>query len=238
VLTHDLGEIGKDPEFWPRIVLDLKGRLFIRARTPEEATKFIAVFSQYFQTAAFKNYSGWVTGPPIGSTPHQVLIVHDRYQVGRVFAKIACAFAFVALGYDAKKLPMFNVIRDYALGRPSADWEQLVREIRLPGTIKQLQDRHVAALTLKDEHLVCVISLFGSLATIDMGEADGAIRDFQPAAAIAQIDGTKTTVISKEEAEELLRLLLTEIDAAASEDELRTEGWANARGSSSARTYH
>lgn len=159
ILTHDLGEIGKDPEFWPRIVLDLKGRLFIRARTPEEATKFMWAFGQYLQTGTFRSYSGWFTGPPIlGGTPHQVLVVHDRYQMGRVFAKIACSHAFLSLGGIAKKLPMFNALRDYALGKPTDDWEQLVREIRLPGTIKQSQKHHVAALFLKDKHLIALLA--------------------------------------------------------------------------------
>ena len=124
VLTHDLGEIGKDPEFWPRIVLDLKGHLFIRARNPEEALKFMSAFTQYLRAGVFNDYSRWVAGPPImGSTPHQVMIVHDRYLVGRAFAKISCSLSFVAFGEHAKELSRFEILRSYALGNQAEAWE-------------------------------------------------------------------------------------------------------------------
>jgi len=214
VLTHDLGQIGKDPEFWPRIVLDLKGRLFIRARTADEAVQFISAFVNYLGAGTFRDHSHWVTGPPIsGSTPHQVLIVHNQYEVGRVFAKIACSFSFIALGAIAKTLPMFNVVREYALGSSTDNWAQLVREIRFPGALKQLHDRHIVALALRNDHVIVLVSLFGSLQMIDLGEAPEAIHTFRCAAATARVDGTKTQVLPDEEAEKILQLLFAEIDA-------------------------
>jgi hypothetical protein len=214
VLTHDLGEIGKDPDFWPRIVLDLRGRLFIRARTPDEAVKFVSAFVRYLRTGALRDHSRWITGPPIlGSTPHQVSIVHDEYQVGRVFAKIACSFAFIALGDTAKTLPLFNVLRKYALGSPTDSWAQLVREIRFPGALKQLQDRHVAALARRNEDVIVLVSLFGSLQMIDLGEAPESTKTIRCAAATARVDGTKTKVLPDEEAEEMTQLLFAEIEA-------------------------
>jgi hypothetical protein len=218
VLTHDLGDIGKDADFWPRIVLDLKGHLFIRARNPEEALKFMSAFTQYLQAGLFKDYSRWVTGPPIaGSTPHQVMIVHDRYLVGRAFAKIACALAFVAFGERAKELSRFEILRSFALGNETEAWEGLVREITFPGTLKQFGNRHIAALTIKGNHLIGLVSLFGGLELIDLGEIPPSMPISLRVVASAEIDATKSSMLLPEEAEPILQILLAEVESAARE---------------------
>lgn len=218
VLTHDLGAIGKDPDFWPRIVLDLKGHLFIRARTPEEALKFMSAFTQYLQAGVFKEYSRWETGPPIlGSTPHQVMIVHDRYLVGRAFAKIACSLAFVALGEQAKQLSRFEILRSYALGNQTEAWQGLVREVRFPGTIKDFGNRHIAALAIKNNHMIALVSLFGGLELIDFGEIPASVPSSLSVVASAESDGTKTKMLLAEEVEPILRNLVVELESAAGE---------------------
>jgi len=218
VLTHDLGEIGKNPDFWPRIVLDLKGRLFIRARNPEEALKFMSAFTQYLQAGVLKDYSRWVTGPPIsGSTPHQVMIVHDRYLVGRAFAKIACSLAFVVLGEQAKQLSRFEILRSYALGNQTEAWEGLVCDVRFPGTLKHFGNRHIAALTIQSNHMIGLVSLFGGLELIDLGEIPASMPGSLSAVASAEIDGTKTNMLLPEEAEPILQILLAELESAARE---------------------
>lgn len=218
VLTHDLREIGKDPDFWPRIVLDLRGRLFIRARNPEEALKFMSAFTHYLHAGAFRDYSRWVTGPPIsGSTPHQVMIVHDRYLVGRAFAKIACSLAFVALGEQAKQLSRFETLRSYALGGQTEAWDGLVRGVRLPGTLKHFGSRHIAALTIESNHMIGLISLFGGLELIDLGEIPASMPTSLSAVASAEIDGTKTNILLPEEAGHILQILLAELESTARE---------------------
>lgn len=218
VLTHDLGEVGKDPDFWPRIVLDLRGRLFIRARNPEEALKFMSAFTQYLQAGAFKDYSRWVTGPPIsGSTPHQVMIVHDRYMVGRVFAKIACSLAFITIGEQAKQLSRFEILRSYALGGHTEVWEGLVRELRFPGTLKYFGSRHIAALTSKSNHMVALVSLCGGLELIDLGEMPASAPSSLNALASSEIDGTKTQLLPTEETGSIFRNLLAELESAERE---------------------
>jgi hypothetical protein len=69
VLTHDLGEIGNDPDFWPRIVLDLKGRLFIRARSPEESGQISTRFRAGFKSGCLQG-SFWLGYRPSYSRQH------------------------------------------------------------------------------------------------------------------------------------------------------------------------
>ncbi len=214
VLTHDLGEIGNDPDFWPRIVLDLKGRLFIRARSPEEAAKFVPVFVRALKAGAFRDHSGWVTGPPIqGSTPHTVMVSYDDCEVRRVFAKIACSVAFIVLGEIAKELPMFDTLRQYALGDSPPNWHDVVLQIKFPGTLTQFEDRHVAALFRENDQIVCLISLFRSLHRIELGHAPDAIGDFRHAVATCLVNGTQTKVLSHRQAEDVMRTLCAEIGA-------------------------
>jgi hypothetical protein len=214
VRIYELGEIGNDPEFWPRIVLDLKDQLFIRARNPEEAKKFFNALVQYLRLPAFKDYSRLVTGPPIqGSTPHQIMILHDTYQVGRVFAKIVSSFAFVALGNSAKQLPMFRTLRSYALGDLTEGWDGLFQELRLPGSLTHFQDCHVAGIAVRNSHLVGLVSLFGGLGLVDLGEAPVGMQTLRSVGASAEICGKKTKMLSLDESEEVLRVLLDELES-------------------------
>lgn len=105
------------------------------------------------------------------------------------------------------------VLRKYALGSETDSWAQLVSEIKFPGALKQLQDRHVAALARRNEHVIILVSLFGSLQMIDLGEAPDSIQTIRCAVATARVDGTKTKVLPDEEAEEMTQLLFAEIDA-------------------------
>lgn len=216
VRTHDLGEIGNDPDFWPRIVLDLKGRLFLRARSSEEAARFVDVFVRALRAGDFKDYSGWATGPSIqGGTPHTVMISYDDCEVRRVFAKIACSVAFKVLSQDAKELPMFDTLRRYALGSSPPNWRDVVLQIKVPGTLTQFEGRHVAAVFREKDQITCLISLFGSLHRIALGRAPDAIVDFRHAVAQCLVNGTQTKILSDREAEVVLRTLCQDLSGPA-----------------------
>jgi hypothetical protein len=91
----------------------------------------------------------------------------------------------------------------------------LVREVRLPGTLKQFGNRHIAALTIKNNRMIALVSLFGGLELIDLGEIPAPLPSSLSAVASAEVDGTKTNMLLSEEAEPIVRVLLAELESAA-----------------------
>src|SRR5258708_10472295 len=54
VRTDRLPEIDSDPDFWPRVVLDPSGHLYLRARNSDEALKFAVGLVQRLNTGVFE----------------------------------------------------------------------------------------------------------------------------------------------------------------------------------------
>ena len=66
--------------------------------------------------------------------------------------------------------------------------------------------------------MIGLVSLFGGLEMIDLGEAPASMRNFRGAAASAEVGGTRTNILPPHEVEPMLQLLLTELELSASED--------------------
>jgi hypothetical protein len=65
--------------------------------------------------------------------------------------------------------------------------------------------------------MIGLISLFGGLELIDLGEIPASMPTSLSAVASAEIDGTKTNILLPEEAGHILQILLAELESTARE---------------------
>lgn len=204
VFTDDLHEIGKDPEFWPRIVLGPSGKLFIRARSPEEATKFFHILWAWIVSGGYEDGGTWQNTEVLAGTIHRVAIRFDTYLVQRVLAKIPCALAMLRLGAAH---PALQNARDYVVGRRADEGDHIVREICAPTTLDDWPNYHVSAVILRDKKLMGIVSVQGSLHTVDLGDAPDEEIEL-PIVARSSKDGSWSELVEGREAAAILDILL------------------------------
>lgn len=165
--THDLGDVEKDPAVWPRIVLGVDDRLFIRARNRNEALKFISVFAQYVQAGPSRDHSRWTAGEVVSGEPHTVHIAYDEYKVRRVLAKIAYGLLFLAL--QPQDDSAFTELGQYVLGQLPDRWQEIVEQVSEAGSVSLWPEHHVAAVLWTQGRLKGIVSIFGSCHVVDLG---------------------------------------------------------------------
>jgi hypothetical protein len=198
-----LGKIAKDDEFWPRIVLDLAGKVFIRARNPVEAGNFITLFVRALETGAFRDHSSWTSGEVVGGTVHTVAMRYRASAVVRVVAKIACGLTFLRLGCDGPKSEIHRnaraVVNPEGPDAPAA----FTKFISEPGTLRLWPDHHVGIVELREGHLRSIVSLYGDCRTIDLGPLLNSV-EFKPIVAFCREDGTHAFIVEGEESEKVI----------------------------------
>jgi hypothetical protein len=199
VRTDDLGEIAEDIDFWPRIVLGLDNRLFIRARNPSEATAFFSVLVLALNRGVFIDRGVWTTSEIAGGTAHVAAIEYDVKSVLRMIAKIACGLAYLRLGDG----PLWNNVlqesRAFALDGQHATATIAMTHVSWPGTITLWPDQHVGLVEVWEGRLRAVVSLYGDCHTVDLGPIPNP-EDFKRIVAFCRKDGTRTVLANDDEA--------------------------------------
>jgi hypothetical protein len=188
VFTDVIDEVKNDSAFLPRMVLGLDGDLFIRARSPEEAGKFIRVFSAWIAAGGYKSPGTWKHSEVVSGTTHHVAIRTDQYLVRRVFAKIATGIAILRLGTTFEGLPR---LRSYILGEMSERWQEVVDEIHTHGFIKDWPAHNLALVTIQRAQMIGIVSVHGSVHRVDLGPSPVGLNEVLYVA-ISRKDGTAT----------------------------------------------
>jgi hypothetical protein len=203
VRTGDLGEIAKDDEFWPRIVLDLAGKIFIRARDPAEALNFVKLFTRAVQAGAFKEHSSWTSGEIVGGTVHTAVMRYRPTAVVRVVAKIACGLTFLRLGYDGPETETHRKARAIVNPEEPDAPAASAKLISDPGTLCFWPDYHVGIVELWGGRLRSVVSLYGDCHMVDLGSFSNP-DEFKPIVAFCRKNGTRTFIVEGVESEKVI----------------------------------
>src|SRR5260370_22029454 len=99
VRTDRLLNISADPDFWPRVVLDLSGHVYVRARSLDEALRFITALIFGLKAGAFeKDYSSWTHSGIVARSLHWFSLLYDRCVGPRLACSIVCGLMFVQFG--------------------------------------------------------------------------------------------------------------------------------------------
>jgi hypothetical protein len=163
ILTEDTDpEIANDPDFKPRIVMDLDNRLFIRARTTDEASRFCALVLDASRQRLLDASESWHTTTVPAGAPHSVKLIWKEEEVHRVLAKIA--YAVMLLACSNQKIPRvdYKSLRNFIIDGVAGECQ--CKRLLGPGTIKDLEKIHCAALLEGFEgRLEALVSIYGSL---------------------------------------------------------------------------
>ena len=120
---------------WPRVYLDLKGCIKIRARSGEEALRFLAVFVDLAMQGHLRDYSGWRGGEVKTGALHRLRLEWDERKVLRVVAKIAYGVAWLKVRPEVTERDPWSCLREYVVGEAPNDAQSSVREVHEPGSI-------------------------------------------------------------------------------------------------------
>ncbi len=188
-LTTDLSideETKKDPDFWPRIVLLPGDRLVLRARDPDEATRFACALTALMTSGYNVDADSWQTGPNIpAGTSHLVGFDYNPQHVRRVVAKIAYALFRIHTGM-ALSLESDRYTRDYVLGLTSGEKEPVWVEPH-PSNITTSDKPHVIVLSPAWDRESVLIKLYGYRFRVHLG-LDAVLPE--SAAYFCSIDGS------------------------------------------------
>ena len=155
--------VSKDPDFRPRIVQDLEGSLFIRARNPVEAGKFIELLLNAAHQNRLSATDEWRTVDVPAGTPMTTKIRWNEEHVGRVIGKVAYAVAALACTNYSVPRPNDAPFREFIINRVSSDDVQVGR-LCGPGTVKELTDSHCIVLRQNEKGaLEALVSIFGGV---------------------------------------------------------------------------
>ncbi len=202
-LLPDDDPLRSDPNFLPRISLDLKGDLVILARTPEEAMAVIHFALLVAENPTKVPRGTGRTWNVEGRAMHQVLVVMNEDDAFRVVSKVALgAWRF---GTEWLQGSAFDAIRAFVADGEWPSESRLAKEIPLAkGELEEFPDHHIAVVERRGGIVRAVVSLTGLCYEINLAPMPG-----EPliGGAVARRDGTETFLISSADAGETLRVI-------------------------------
>lgn len=209
LLTQDHGRVLSDGNWWPRVFLDLRSRLRIRARSPEEAVALMKTLSLIIGHDRFSNYSAWSVGEITAGTPHVVVLREDVVAITRVVLKIV--YGLLRLHFDESELATerLNDVKIFVRGG-AEEPPRWVNDITAPGSLND-QTHHMALIEDRQGTLHGLVRLYGDRFSIDLGEIrDTLLKEKLPIVAQSAHDGTRTELLGKDKARGLRLLVAIE----------------------------
>jgi hypothetical protein len=162
-------EIASDPDWWPRIFLNLRDQLVIRARDPEEAKKFIHILVVTSKNGAYSAHTNWETKLIEAGKPHHIRLEYDINLIHRVISKIAVAGLYASIGDIQVESEQIDLLKKYILGESDETYEPSLQELFAPDVIKVWPEQHVLFIEPADGRLVAYLVLYGAFYALDLG---------------------------------------------------------------------
>lgn len=207
LLSAESSRIHDDKDWWPRIFLDLRDRLVIRARTPEEAGKLMRTVFEIVHDVRFQDYSGWRHGEIVSGTQHYWAVTEDRIAVARVVAKMAYGVLRWRAENGWHETEQLERVRVFV---------RFGRETEFPGWViprsdvksfQQWQSYHVVAVKNSGGCIRAIVCIFGACFEVELGAIEGAVERCLPIVAVSARDGSDTRLLGKYESEDLRQAL-------------------------------
>jgi hypothetical protein len=194
-------EISADPDFWPRIVMLPNGNLLLRARDPQEAERFMAVFAPLVMHGVDAFRGTWQTAEISGGTQHQIVLEYDSQAVRRVAAKIAYGLFLFVSGEELDQ-PRDGELRAYIRGFEDKKPEPVTEapESFVPTTGGT--PYHEVILGPPHDLEAAIVRLYGYGFRVDLGSA--VRRLSHPVVVLCATDGSGMRLADPEEANQAL----------------------------------
>jgi len=208
--TENIPKISDDPDFWPRVVLDISGKPFIRARDQREAQAFAKSLIAFLEAGAFRDYRRWIKAEITGGTPHVVQLRCRESSLHRLAAKVAFGLAWLGHSEARSRWDILRPLRELVLGFGQNRQQATAHWILKPNTITSFPDHQVASVILCGSHLRGLVSFYGDCSIVEWTPPSDSLARWQAVAAISRKDGTKTELVSGELSARIIAALTPE----------------------------
>jgi len=193
--TENIPEISDDPDFWPRVVLDVSGRPFIRARNTKEARLFAELLIAFLGAGAFRDHSRWTSTEISGGTPHSVQLRCRESSLHRLAAKVTFGLAWISSSEVQSRPEILGALREFVLGHHVTGLAPNVLWASKPNSMTAFPDYHVAVVTRLHDRLRGLTSFYGDCSVVELALPQEGLSGFETIAAVSRRDGTKTEIV-------------------------------------------
>jgi hypothetical protein len=208
--TENIPEISDDPDFWPRVVLDVSGKPFIRARDQREALAFAKYLIAFLEAGAFRDYCRWRNAEITGGTPHVVQLRCRESSLHQLASKVAFGLAWLGSPEARSRWDILGPLRELVLRFAQNGQQGTAQWISKPNTITSFPDHQVAAVIRWGSHLRGLVSFYGDCSVVEWAPPSDSLACWQTVAAISRRDGTKTELVSGELSAKIIAALTPE----------------------------
>ena len=202
--------ITNDASFRPRLFRDVAGRLRARARSPGELAAFLQALQALARTCGpdLARQEHWTSFTVPEGEVHLFRMEWDGREVERVLVKIAYGVAVLGALIDPAHLDLARRFVQHGTD------DIVVKEHRFPGSISDWPGRHVAAIMVKEQALLAIVSIYGALHAMELAKLPAADRGWHlPVAAVCERDKVIRLHRADDEARSLARQLQTHLSA-------------------------
>jgi hypothetical protein len=193
--TENIPEISGDPDFWPRVVLDVSDRPFIRARDGTEARLFAELLMTFLRAGACRDYSRWTNAEISGGTPHVVQLCCRESSLHRLAAKVSFGLSWLRSSEVRSQMEILSPVRELVLGHSVRNSRLDVRWISKPNSIRVFPDYHAALVRRLHDRLQGLVSVYGDCSVVELTIPVESLVGFETIAAISRRDGTRTEIV-------------------------------------------
>jgi len=209
--TENIPEISRDPDFWPRVVLDVSGRPFIRARNGTEARLFAELLMAFLRTGAYRDYSRWTSAEISGGTPHVVQLRCRKSSLHRLAAKVSFGLSWLGSSEVQSRTEILSPLREFVLAHSVRHSRVDVRWASKPNSMTVFPNHHAAVVRRLHDRLQGLVSFYGDSSVVELALPAGSLVGFETIAAISRRDGTRTEILEGEAKENIAMAFEEEI---------------------------
>jgi hypothetical protein len=196
VRTDRLPDIEIDPDFWPRVVLDLSEHVYIRARNSGEALRFAAILIEGLRAGVFdRDYGAWTSTEIPGNSTHWLSLTYDKFVGQRLAGKIACGLMFLQFGPAICANASFQRVRTFVLEKPSPRAASPVTQLCEAGTQVLWNGDHVAFLCTHSGRTLGIVSVYGDCHVVHFGDASDLPSVHESQMAMCRWDGKHARMV-------------------------------------------
>lgn len=207
LLSAESSHIYHDKDWWPRIFLDLRDRLVIRARTPEEAIELMRAVYALVHDVRFQDYSGWRHGEIVSGTQHHFAVTEDRIAVARVVAKMAYGVLRWRVENGWHETQQLERVRVFIRFGGEAEIPRSVIPRSDVQSFQKWQSHHVVAVENSGGRIRAIVCIFGACFEVELGTTEGAVERCLPIVAVSARDGSDTRLLGECDSEDLREAL-------------------------------
>jgi hypothetical protein len=191
-----LHEIENEPDFWPRVVREKDGAIFMRARDVSEAQLFLSDLRLLLPLPLLDDYSRWSNAELPAEPIHHTSVRFDAVEVHRALTKIAFAMSLLRYGQFCLSVEGFARKRKYVRHGDGTDLDSIYSDLGEFDGLDASAEYHLAHVGSYDGRIVGLVSVYGFMLTVDFGEEPLQLHQASSITARCRTDGRGCEVVA------------------------------------------